>query len=173
MRAWFLSRPAREKVLMVVFVLSGAIIWISSAGERLTGTTRDLRTVGSELDAQQVWLDNQQAIEAAAAVSVQNLDPSRTYDSTALVAEVMALASRAGLAVNTDPPRTQRTSQFAFHTLQVTSRRADLAAVVRFYTSLTERAPYLGLEQLTLRAEGNTGMLNINMQIASVELVKQ
>ncbi|MFH1497450.1 MAG: hypothetical protein ABII82_06450 [Verrucomicrobiota bacterium] len=172
MKAWFLARVAREKVLMVVFVLAAAIIWISSAGERLTGTTRELRTVGAELDAQQVWLDNRQTIEGAAALAVQNLDPSRTYDSTALVAEVMALASQAGLAVNTDPPRTQRTSQFAFHTLQVSSRRADFGAVIRFYTALAERSPYLGLEQMTLQADGGSGALNVRMQIASVELVK-
>ncbi len=172
MKTWFLARIAREKILMVVFVMAAAIIWLSSAAERLTGSTRDLRTVGAELDAQQVWLDNRQSIEGAAAVAVQNLDPSRTYDATALVAEVMALAGQAGLAVNTDPPRTQRTSQFAFHTLQVTTRRADFAAVIRFYTALAERAPYLGLEQMTLQAEGGTGALNVRMQIASVELVK-
>ncbi len=172
MKEWFFSRQIREKVLLVAFVLIGAAIWLSASTDHIKASNSTLRAAGTDIAAQQIWLDNRQAIEAAAAVAVQNLDPSRTYDATALVAEVMALANQAGLSVNTDPPRTQRTSQFAFHTLQVTSRRADFAAVVRFYTSLAERAPYLGLEQLTLRSEGSTGMLNVNMQIASVELVK-
>lgn len=172
MKAWFLSRVIREKILLVVFLLTGALIWLSVASDHVKSANTEMRSASSDLAAQQIWLDNRQVIEANAAVAVQNLDAARTYDATALVAEVMALAAKAGLAVNTDPPRTQRTNQFAFHSLQVTSRRADFAAVVRFYTSLAERAPYLGLEQLTLRAEGTTGMLNVNMQIASVELVK-
>lgn len=172
MKNWFMKRQSREKVLMVAFVLVAALIWLSSAADHLKTRGRALKSAGGELAAQQLWLGNRQSIEAAAAVAVQNLDASKTYDSTALVAEVMALASKAGLAVNTDPPRTQRTSQFAFHTLQVTSRRADFGAVVRFYASLAERAPYLGLEQLTLRSDGTGGLLNVNMQIASVELVK-
>lgn len=173
MKALFLSRKVREKFLIVVFLLVGAVIWLSDAGDRLGAHRRAAASAGALLAEQQLWLDQRGPIEAAAAAAVQNLDAERTYNATFLVAEVMALARRAGLSVNTDPPRTLRTNQFAFHTVTVTTQRADLASVVRFYISLVERTPYLGLEQIVLAENRSApGMLNVRLEVASVELVK-
>ena len=95
-------------------------------------------------------------------------------DVADLVAEVTGMAKRAGLAVNTEAPRTQRSPQFAIHTVQVTTRKAELASLLRFYQELSSKAPYLGLEQVSVQGDrGNPGMVNVNMQIASVELLSE
>lgn len=173
MKTLFLSRPAREKVLIVAFMLVGAVIWLSDAAGRLGEHRRSAASAASLLKEQQLWLDQRVPIEAAAAAAVGNLDAERTYNATFLVAEVMALARRAGLSVNTDPPRTQRTNQFAFHTVTISTQRADLASLVRFYISLAERMPYLGLEQIVLAENRSApGMLNARLEVASVELLR-
>lgn len=172
LKSLFLGRLLREKVLVFVFVLLGALIWLSSAGERLGTNLRGFRAAASELRTQALWLDNRAAIEKAAADAAQHLDPSKTYDATFLVAEVMAMARRSGLTVNTEPPRTLRSPQFAVHTVQVTTRRAELASVLRFYQDLTSKAPYLGLERISVQGDRTApGTLNITIQIASVELL--
>jgi hypothetical protein len=174
LQAWFFSRLTREKALVVAFVLLGALIWLSSAGERLTGALRGFRAAEANLAEQQVWLDNRAVIEEAAAAAARHLEPSRTYDATFLVAEVLGMAKRAGLDVVTEPPRTQRSPQFAVHTMQVSTRRAELPAVLRFYQELAGKAPYLGLEQVSLQGDRtNPGLLNVSLQITSVELSRE
>lgn len=173
-KAWFFGRLFREKILVFAFVLLGALIWLSSASDRLTKNLRTFRSAETALATQQIWLDNRAAIEEAAKAAVQNLDPTKTYNSTFLVAEILGIAGRAGLTVNTEPPRTQRSPQFAIHTVQVTTRRAELASLLRFYQELASRAPYLGLEQVTLQGDRtNPGMINATLQVASVELVRE
>lgn len=172
LKAWFLGRLLREKVLVLGFVLLGALIWLSSAAEAMKVNQRSLAAAKSELDAQGLWLDNRAVIEEAARSAASNLDASKTFDATFLVAEVTGMARRAGLTVNTEPPRTQRSPQFAIHTVQVSTRRAELAAVIRFYQELASKAPYLGLEQISIQGDrGAPGMLNVTLQIASVELL--
>ena len=172
LKTFFLGRLFREKVLVLAFVLLGALIWLSSALDHLSANTRESRAAAAELRTQAVWLNNRAAIEEAAAAAARNLNASKTYDATFLVAEVMAMARRSGLAVNSEPPRTQRSPQFAVHTVQVTTRRAELVAVLRFYQELASRAPYLGLERISVQGDRTApGMLNITLQIASVELL--
>ncbi len=172
LKALFLGRLLREKVLVFAFVLLGALIWLSSAMDHLGANTRGFRSAGAELRTQAIWLNNRETIEEAAAAAARNLDPGKTYNATFLVAEVTAMARRSGLAVNSEPPRTQRSPQFAVHTVQVSTRRAELAAVLRFYQELASKAPYLGLERISVQGDRSApGMLNITMQIASVELL--
>lgn len=173
-KAWFLGRLLREKILVLAFVLIGALMWASSASTSLQEKLRGFRSAESALAEQAMWLNNRQAIEETAKAAAANLDPAKTYDGTALVAKVMGMARRAGLAVNTEPPRTQRSAQFAIHTVQVVTRRADLAAVLRFYQELASEAPYLGLEQVSVQGDrGAPGMVNVNLQVASVELLSE
>jgi hypothetical protein len=174
LRTWFVGRLLREKVLVLALVLLGALIWASSALEHLQTTLRGFRAAESALATQQLWLDNQSTIEDAAAAAVRDLDPARTYDATFLVAEIMGIASRSGLAVNTEPPRTQRSPQFAVHTVQVTTRRAELSSLLRFYQELASKAPYLGLEQISLQGDRSApGLVNATLQVVSVELVRE
>ena len=173
LKAWFLGRLLREKMLVLALVLTGAVIWLSSASSRLTKTMREFRLAQSQLATQQVWLDNQAAIEEAAAAAARNLDPAKTYDATALVSAVINMAKSAGVAVNTEPPRTgERSAQFAGHSVQVVARRAELASVLRFYQDLSSRAPYIGLKELSIQGDRSApGMINFTMKIESVELV--
>jgi hypothetical protein len=173
-KSWFIGRLLREKVLVLAFVLLGALIWLSTASESLKASLRAFRSAESTLATQQLWLNNQPAIEEAAAAAVRNLDPARTYNATDLVAQIMGMAGRSGLAVNTEPPRTQRSPQFSVHTVQVTTRRAELASLLRFYQELAAKAPYLGLEQISVQGDRSApGMINATLQVASVELVRE
>ncbi|TAG33551.1 MAG: general secretion pathway protein GspM [Verrucomicrobia bacterium] len=174
LKAWFLGRLLREKILVLGLVLLGALIWLSSAAEAMKINQRSLAAAKSKLNAQALWLDNRAAIEEAARSAAGNLDASKTFDATFLVAEVTGMARRANLTVNTEPPRTQRSPQFAIHTLQLTTRRAELAAVIRFYQELAAKAPYLGLEQISIQGDRSApGLLNVTLQITSVELLNQ
>jgi hypothetical protein len=174
MKAFFLSRLLREKILLVVFTLLGAAIWLSGVGERVAAQVRAIRVTSTDLDVQQRWLLQRDRIEKEATLAVEHLDPTRSFDSVRLQGELNTLARSAGLSnYDVSDSRTVRSSQFAVHSVQFSARNADLAALVTFYQSLAQRAPYLGLEQFSLASNrGNPSQLSASWRVTSVEIAQ-
>jgi hypothetical protein len=174
MKAWFQRRNRREQMLITAFVLLGALTWLSGASGRLRAQIGTWRSTRVGLSAQQLWLDRQDEIAKRSAAAVGNLDPTRTYDATKLVATVTTLASGAGLTASIDSPVTQRTPQFAYHTAKVTFRRSALPALLNFYDELSKQAPYLNLEQIAVQTDrAAANALNVTMQISATQITKQ
>ncbi len=171
MKRFFQGRTKREQWLVTLLVLGVAAVWLEASLGRARAAWQDWRAAGVAAATQQLWLDRRGEIEAAAAKAVGNLDPARTYDATRLVTAVTTLAKNAGLQPAIEPPQTNRTPQFAFHSIKVTLRRANLAALLAFYDELTKQAPYLNLEQIAVQTErGNSGQLTATLQISSTQI---
>lgn len=171
MKRFFLTRTLREKGLLVAFVALVAIVWLVSAAGRTRlriADWRSLRTAGEE---QRLWLGNRAEIEARSAKATAQLDPAKTLNGTRLVAEMSTLAAQAGLTAEVSGQRSERTTQFAFHSAQVSFRRADMNGLVKFYESLSARSPYVGLEQVSLAADrGAPGTVNATFRVVAAEL---
>jgi hypothetical protein len=173
LKAFFLSRHLREKLMLVLFVALGAAIWLSSFSSRAGRAWRAHRTVATELAEQKQWLGNRGVIEAAALQAVKNLDPARTLDDTSLVRDLSALARENNLKFSNDTPQTERSGQFAVHTVQINLPRADWEALKRFYLALARRSPYLGIEQFSLAADrAAPNQLNASLRVSSVEIIR-
>lgn len=174
MKNQFLKRTPRERFLILVFLVAAVVVWLVSAGERLQARWTESRLLAGQRATQQFWLDRKAEIDARATEAGASFDPARTLDATHLVGEVSALASAAGLAASVESPRpAQRTGQFAYHTVRVVFRRADLASLVKFYRALGQRAPYLALEECSLRANrNNPAEIDANFTVFSVEIVR-
>ncbi len=173
MRSWFNARKRSEQMLVTLFIVMAALIWVSSGLGRLRAQITGWRSTRGDLAAQQLWLDRQKEIEAASLSAVRNLDPARTLDATKLVSTVTSLSSGASLQPAIDSPVTQRTPQFALHTVKVTFRRAVLPSLLNFYDELNKQAPYLNLEAMTLQTDrAAVGTLNVTLQISATQIVK-
>jgi hypothetical protein len=173
LKAFFLSRLFREKLGLVALVALAALIWLSNFGRRAAGFWRIQHKTSTELATQAQWLANRVAIENEAVLAVKNLDPARTLDDTRLVGELSALASDNGLKFTNDTPRTVRSGEFAVHTVQFVLPRADWEALKKFYLALTQRSPYIGIEQFTLAADrANPAQLNASLTVSSVEIIR-
>ncbi len=173
MRRWFQRRHPREQLLLTAFVALGALIWLIAAAGRMRTRWREWHSAQSSLSDQQRWLARRADIEARAAAAVRNLDPAKTYDATRLVSTVNSLAQHAGLTPAIDSPHSERTPQFAYHTVKVTFRRAALPALLSFYDQLAQQAPYLSLEQIALQTERSAaGQLNATLQISATQIAK-
>jgi len=172
LKAYFLSRLLREKLLLVVIVVLVALTFLSNFSGRVARTCRAQRATSVALADEQQWLDHRVAIEASANKAVKNLDPARTLDDTQLVGELNALARAQGLKFTSDTPRTERTGQFAVHTVQFNLIKMDWNALKGFYVELTKRSPYITLEQFSLQSErANPALLNASLKVSSVEIV--
>ena len=174
MKAFFLSRLLREKILLLAFTLLGAAIWLSGVGERLAAQVRAIRVTSTDLDVQQRWLSQRDRIEKEATLAVEHLDPSRSFDSVRLQGELNTLARSAGLSnYDVSDSRTVRSSQFSVHSVQFSARNSDMAALITFYQSLAQRAPYLGLEQFSLASNrSNPSQLSASWRVTSVEIAR-
>lgn len=173
LKAFFLSRLLREKALLVLFVALGALMWLSNYSKRAARVWRENRSAATELAQQKQWLANREAIEAGALQAVKNLDPAKTLDDTRLVVELSALARDNNLNFTNETPQTERSGEFAVHTVQVTLRRADWETLQRFYAAVSKRSPYIGIEQFTLAAErSNPRQLNASLRVSSVEVIR-
>jgi hypothetical protein len=173
LKAFFLGRLLREKLLLVAIAALVAVTLLSSFGKRAAAFWRQQRATTLTLAEQQAYLANRATIEAGAQLAVKNLDPARTLDDTRLVGELNALARSQGLRFTNETPQTIRTGQFAVHTVQFNLQKSDWEALKRFYLELTKRSPYVGIEQFTLQADRvNPAQLNASLRVSSVELVR-
>jgi hypothetical protein len=171
MRHLFLRRPRTERLLAAAALLVGAIIWADAAQRRVSAGLSSHSAAKVERMFQSEWLARAAIIEAAAAKAKEGLEAGKGMDAARLVADATELAAEAGLSVNTDPPKTQRSGPFAVHTVQLSARRTDLAALVRFYRLVKPRAPYLAVGGLSIQAErSGNGVVSARIQLTAVEL---
>ena len=173
LKTYFLRRLLREKILLVVIAALVALTLLSSFSRRAAAFWRTQRSTTVTLREQQLWLKNRASIEAGAQAAVKNLDPARTLDDTRLVGELNALARSHGLRFTNDTPQTERTGQFAVHTVQFNLVKSDWESLKRFYVELSQRSPYVGIEQFSLQADRATpAQLNASLRVSSVELIR-
>lgn len=175
MKTFFLSRQSREKILLLGLVLVAALWWLSSAIGRGSAFLGDFRSTTENLKMQKLTLDARESIQARATAAIQQLDPSRTFDTVRLQAELDAIATTAGIVnKNIGDARTEKTAQFSINSAQITIRNTDYASVIKFYEELKKRSPYIGLDQLTLSPsnQANPAQLTLMVKVSSVEIVK-
>jgi hypothetical protein len=172
LRAFFLARAFREKVLLAGWFVVVAAVWASSFMGRASRFSRTVPETTSTLNGQQLWLNNRAAIEAQAQAAAGKLDAVRTLDATRLLAEVTAIAGDAGLKNTTSgESKDSPIGQFSVHTLQFNVTKVDWGTLKGFYLALSKRSPYIGIEQYWMQVDrANPALLTANFQISSVEI---
>lgn len=172
LRAFFLARFVREKLLLTGFVVLAAAIWLSSLAGRTTRFVREVRATTSSLNEQQLWFSNRSKIQAQAQAAAAQLDAARTLDATRLLAEVAAIADEAGIKnPTTGESQDQSNGQFSVHTLRFNVTRTDWDSIKTFYLGVQKRSPYIGIEQFRLQVDrANAALLNASIRISSVEI---
>lgn len=176
LRAMFLGRALREKLLLLAFLAIGLLWWGSALARRAAQFNREQRSTTSRLNEQQMWIDNRAFIEANARETAARLDPTRTLNANQLAAAIAQLANEAGLGANASSGglNTQIIGQFAMHSLVYTIRNVDWEkSLQKFYIGLQQRAPYIVIEQFAVvAAPNNPAQLTVQMRVVSFEIVR-
>ncbi len=174
LRALFLGRLFREKILLVAFALIGALWWLSAFSTRLNAFNVQQRRTSSSLKEQQMWLDRRKAIELSAEKAAEKLESAKTLDSSSLIAAVQNLARDAGLKQHGSQgvPTTQTNGQFSVHTLDYSIQQAEWEPLKKFYTALLQRSPYIGIEHVQLQADPSGTKHTFQVRVSSVEVTR-
>jgi len=153
LRALFLARLFREKLLLVAFAALGVLVWASGFNRRAGLFWREQRATSVSLAEQKLFLDNRDKIELAAQKTAARLDAAQTLDGTRLYAEVENLARTAGLTAGLSTQPDENSDQFAVHSIQVSITKAEWEPLMKFYHALQARSPYIGVEQFRLQVD--------------------
>lgn len=172
LRAYFLSRVLREKLLLVGFLGVGVLMWASSLSSRAGHFLRAEHATTAELKDQESWLSRRTQIESATHQAAAQMDPAKTLDPTLLSVEVRRLANDAGVKFNSSNVSPGPNSgQFSINILRLTIQNADWHAFAAFYQHLQERAPYLAITDLALQpVRSNPAQISAVITVASFEI---
>lgn len=175
LRAFFLARALREKLLLVSFIAIGLLWWLSAFGGRAGAFWRQQRTTRAQLTEQAEWIRNKTQIEENAQSAAAKLDPTKTLNANQLATTLQQLANDAGLKSHNlnGSPTTTKSGQFAIHTANYLVRLADWESLVKFYEALQKRAPYIAVDQFSLSATpNNSAQLTLALRAESVEIAR-
>lgn len=172
MKHFFFSLQNRERIMALLALVIGAIIWSTASWSRVNSGWDAWRALENENQIQQTWLKNEPMIRQNAAKAIQGLEAGRGYNDSQLVAEAIAATKEVGLNATTETPKTQKAGKFALHTMQLSCRRADMATIVKFYESIRPRGPYLSINSFSLQSDrGNSGTVTMTVQMSAIELL--
>ena len=177
LKAYFLSRLLREKLLLVGFIALAVAVWLSGFSGRVGDFWREQRVLRTTLGEQALWLGRRASIEEKAGVAIARLDSARTLSDTRLLGEVNAIANRQGLRMSSDDARTQTTTQFAVHSLRLSLAEVSWSKLKLFYQELQKQSPYIGLDEFAVQAKpgsqaNNQDLLSASLRISSVEIAR-
>lgn len=175
LRAFFLARALREKLLLVAFIAIGLLWWGSAYLTRAGVFWRDQRSTRVRLTEQAEWIRNRVKIEENAHTAAAKLDQTKTLNAIQLATALQQLANEAGLrnAQLSGQPVTTKSGQFAIHTANYVIRGAEWEPLVKFYEALQKRAPYIAVDQFNLgAAPNNPSQLTLQLKAESVEIVQ-
>jgi hypothetical protein len=173
MKAFFLSRALREKLMLLGLVAIAAAMWLSTVSTRVRLLWIEARGTSAELSTQSRWLGERAQIEADAKAAIEHLDPARTFDSVRLQAELNDVARSVGISKETSIDDTQVNPgpQFSLNSVRFVIRNAEYGSLVKFYEELSKRAPYIGIEEFSIIANrANPSQLTASLRVSSVEI---
>jgi hypothetical protein len=172
LRAFFLSRLFREKLLLVGFLGIAVIMWASAFSSRARRFWHAQAATTQELQQQDALLRQRPAIEAATQAAAAQMDPAKTLDATGLSVEVSRIANDAGVRINTgNVTPGPNAGQFAINTLRIQVPSADWHAFAVFYQHLQERAPYIAITQITMEpVPRNPAQVRAALDVASFQI---
>lgn len=175
LRAFFLSRALREKLLLVAFIGLGVLWWLSAFTTRASTFWRAQRATTAQLNDQNTWIRNRTQIEDSAQRAAAQLEASKTLNANQLVATVRQVADESGLKniTSSGTPVTTPGTQFALHAASFVIRNAEWEAVRNFYGALQRHAPYIAVDQFNLQStQSNQAQLTLGLRVESVEITR-
>jgi hypothetical protein len=164
MKAYFLSRHIREKMLILGLVIIAIAFWLPSLIGRTNQLLAEKKLAESKIAEQQPWLDRRDEIDAEEAAAVNKLKPELSFDKLKLTSEITKMAEAA--SVNPAPIIGAATSskatsrQLSISSIRVTLNNVDMPTLVSFYRELAKRSPYISISDCTItvrQARGGRG----------------
>lgn len=172
LRAFFLSRALREKLLIVAILGVAVVMSASAYSSRVSALWRAYSTTTAELTKQKNTLSQRATIEAVTQEAAAQMDPAKTLDLAELNIAISQFAQEAGITPNISPSGGALTSgRFSVHPLTVGFANVNWNSFVDFYRKVQSRAPYIVVTELVFQpAANNSAQIRGSMRVQSFEI---
>ncbi|HLP01605.1 MAG TPA: hypothetical protein VK163_06240 [Opitutaceae bacterium] len=174
MRAFFFRRSWRERVLLLVVLTVGVVIWLAAVLARGRTLRERWGETGQMLDTQQRWL----AVAPEKAQELQSrlaqVQQGRSLNANQLVGQLDAVIKRQRIAgYRLDPPTTERKPPVALHSVSVTLDKTELATLGAFVDDLRASLPLVNIEQIVVTPDRrNPAQLDVRLKLSGLELLQ-
>ncbi len=172
MRAFFFRRSWRERVLLLVVLAVGVVIWLFSVLGRARAARELWAASGRELRDQQQWLDSAAETRDRLQSRLAQVQQGRALNANQLVGQLDAVVKRHGFAFRLDPPTPERRPPVVIHTVSLNLDKADLPAFAAFADDLRTSLPLVNIEQLVITPDRrNSAQLDVRLKLSGLELL--
>ena len=173
MRRFFFQRNWRERVLLLVTLTVGVVLWLSSLLGRVDSFRARWAAAKSDLDSQATWLGNSAEIEAQMKSRLAQVKQGRSLNSNQLVGQLDAVVKKQHFTYRFDTATTDLRPPVAIHTVPVTIEKAELRPLREFIDDLGVSLPLVNIEQMTLTPDRrNPAQLDVRLKLSSLELLQ-
>ncbi|HQF40426.1 MAG TPA: hypothetical protein PK322_15020 [Opitutaceae bacterium] len=172
MRGFFFRRSWRERILLLVVLVTGVVIWLASVVARARAARDQWAGVGVQLRLQQDWLDHAADIREQLDGRLAQVQAGRSLNANQLVGQLDAVVKRHRFAFRLDPPTTERKPPVALHSVALSLEKTELAAFGAFADDLRTSLPLVNIEQVVLTPDRrNPAQLDVRLKLSSLELL--
>jgi len=171
MKQWFDHRNLREQCLMSLFFVVGCLWFGYEVVASLGASYRASRIADSEYKTQQLWLDQEAALDQRMVAALGKLDGTKTFSVNQLLEVMDKIARETGLQTSISRPTTRQGKVFTEHVLVVPISRASMRTLIDFENSIKTHYPYLGVDYMLIEPEPSAPeLLRGEVRVTSFEL---
>lgn len=174
MRTFFFRRSWRERILLLVVLITAVVIWLFSSLGRARAERERWTGAGIVLQQQQAWLDSAGQTQEQLQSRLAQVQQGRSLNSNQLVGQLDAVLKRQHFAgFRLDPPTSERKPPVVIHSVSLSIEKAELPAFGAFVDDLRTTLPLVNIEQLVLTPDRrNPAQLDVRLKLSGLELLQ-
>ena len=173
MRAFFFRRSWRERILLLVVLAVGVLIWLFSVLSRARAARERWAGAGTVLQQQQIWLDGAAQTREQLESRLSQVQQGRSLDGNQLVGQLDAVVKLQHFAsYRLDSPTSERKPPVTIHTVSLNLEKAELAPFGAFVDDLRSSLPLVNIEQVVITPDRrNPAQLDVRLKLSGLELL--
>ncbi len=174
MRAFFFRRSWRERVLLLLVLVVGVVVWLGAVVSRGRAARERWSETSGMLAHQRQWLAAAPEKAQELQTRLAQVQQGRSLNANQLVGQLDAVIKRQRIAAyRLDPPTTERKPPVALHAVSVTLDKTELAALGAFVDDLRATLPLVNIEQLVITPDRrNPAQLDVRLKLSGLELLQ-
>lgn len=172
MRTFFFRRSWRERVLLLVVLVVGVLIWLFATLDRTRAARSRWGGQGAVLAEQGVWLASATTLQEQVQSRLAQVQQGRSLNANQLVGQLDAVVKRQHLVFRLDPPTTAPRPPVAIHSVSLTLEKVELGGLAAFTDDLRASLPLVNIEQIVITPDRrNPAQLDVRLKLSGLELL--
>ncbi|MGE9293884.1 MAG: hypothetical protein ACQKBW_09750 [Puniceicoccales bacterium] len=152
-RRLFKRLSLREQVLLSGLIWCALLILCVFLLAGIVGSVRQMRETGEMLDYHRQWYAMEPILEDELRVTMEKLNPDKTFSGAALAGRIDALARSSRVTPTINTPRARADDKLKIYSMRVNLQKDGLPELLEFDQKIQEEWPYIKIESIRISAD--------------------